>query len=192
MRQVDRERLEFVYFLLLLPRNTIKKAEKRGRKPLFFVSNIAVATEDQIRQIVEEKISDDQFIVSLSSNASNDFVLEMDGLNGFGIDDCTALHRHIRFELGEEAEDMGLQVSSAGLDKPLRHPLQFEKNVGRTVQVLLNDNERFEGELVEAQPESITIRYKERVKEGKRKKTVETQKLLNHSDIRETKIVIRF
>ena len=149
-------------------------------------------TEAQIRQLVEDKIADNQFIVSLTSSETNDFMLEMDGDQGFGIDDCSALHRHIRYELGEAADDLSLKVSSAGLDKPLRHPRQFAKNIGRPVQVLTMENNRVEGELVKADEQGIALRYKERIKEGKRKKTVETQVELRHEEIRETKIVIRF
>ena len=151
-----------------------------------------MVTEAQIRQLVEDKIADNQFIVSLTSSETNDFMLEMDGDRGFGIDDCTALHRHIRYELGEAADDLSLKVSSAGLDKPLRHPRQFAKNIGRPVQVLTMENNRVEGELVKADEQGIALRYKERIKDGKRKKTVETQVELRHEEIRETKIVIRF
>ncbi len=60
------------------------------------------------------------------------------------------------------------------------------------MEVLTNENNRVEGTLVEADETRIVLKYKERIKEGKRKKTVETQVELNHEDIRETKIVIRF
>ena len=152
-----------------------------------------MVTEAQIRELVEAKIADSgQFIVSLTSSETNDFMLEMDGDKGFGIDDCTALHRHIRYELGEAAEDLSLKVSSAGLDKPLRHPRQFAKNIGRPVEVLTMENSRVSGELIRADESGIALRFKERIKEGKRKKTVERELALNHDEIRETKIVIRF
>lgn len=150
-------------------------------------------TEPQIRQLIEEKISDTgQFIVSLTSPGMNHFEIEMDGDNGFGIDDCSGIHRHIRKELGEEYEDLRLQVSSAGLDKPLRHLRQYVKNIGRPVEVLTMENNRVEGTLVKADDTGIALTFKERIKDGKRKKTVETQVELSHEEIRETKIVIRF
>jgi len=151
-----------------------------------------VITEATIQQLIEDKLTDEQFIVSLNSSGANDFKVELDGDKGFGIDDCTAIHRYIRKELGEDADDLSLQISSAGLDKPLRHPRQFTKNIGRPVEVLTMDNNRVEGKLTKADEQGIEISYKERIKEGKRKKTVETQVALAHEEIRETKIVIRF
>ena len=63
-------------------------------------------------------------------------------VTGVGIDECTAIARGIN-EFMEDKEDLvpdgeySLEVSSPGLDRPLRKPWHFEKAIGKKIYVKL-------------------------------------------------------
>jgi ribosome maturation factor RimP len=55
----------------------------------------------------------------------------------------------------------GLEVSSPGLERPLRKPAHFERAVGRRVALRTGDEirgrKRFRGEVLRAGPSSVTL-----------------------------------
>jgi ribosome maturation factor RimP len=52
-----------------------------------------------------------------------------------------------------------LEVSSPGLDEPIKIHRQYQKNIGRYIEVILNDGTRKEGKLIEATNDGIVIEY---------------------------------
>jgi ribosome maturation factor RimP len=145
-------------------------------------------SESYIRQLVEEKLEGtDMFIVELSVSSNNRIVVEIDGMSGVTIDDCVAVSRQIESNLDREQEDFELQVSSAGIDKPLRDRRQFEKNIGREVKIILQDSAELKGELLEV-GESLKVK----LPASKKKKLPEREEVVAWENIRETKILISF
>ena len=60
---------------------------------------------------------------------------------GLTIDDCVRLTRQIQHLIDEKLLVDGeyrLEVSSPGLDYPLRHEWQFTKNIGRLIKITIN------------------------------------------------------
>ena len=80
-----------------------------------------------------------------------------------------------------------MQVSSAGIDKPLRDRRQFEKNIGREVKIVLQDSAELKGELLEV-GESLKVK----LPASKKKKLPEREETIAWENIRETKILISF
>ncbi len=145
-------------------------------------------SESYIRQLVEEKLEGtDMFIVELTLSSNNRIVVEVDGMSGVTIDDCVAVSRQIESNLDREQEDFELQVSSAGIDKPLRDRRQFEKNIGREVKIVLQDSAELKGELLEV-GESLKVK----LPASKKKKLPEREETIAWENIRETKILISF
>ena len=145
-------------------------------------------SESYIRQLVEEKLEGtDMFIVELTLSSNNRIVVEVDGMSGVTIDDCVAVSRQIESNLDREQEDFELQVSSAGIDKPLRDRRQFEKNIGREVKIVLQDSAELKGELLEV-GESLKVK----LPASKKKKLPEREETITWENIRETKILISF
>ena len=115
------------------------------------------------------------FIVDISVSKDNDIVLTIESENGkIELDDCVSLSRFFETKFDREVEDYSLTVSSAGLDQPFKVFKQFQKAVGTKVEVSLKGGKKMVATLVEADQESITLRYtvKEAV-EGKKKEMVE-------------------
>lgn len=129
-------------------------------------------------------------IVASSRNVSKISVI-IDGDNGVTIDDCTKLSRELSEKLDEieiEAEHYVLEVSTPGLDHPLKLNRQFRKNKGRGLKVHRNDKSIALGKLAEVDEEKIVL--KEEVKEGKI--TVEKEIVIPFSDIERAFVMVSF
>ena len=62
---------------------------------------------------------------------------------GVGVDDCAALSRNLkpRLELAAGLGEVGLEVSSPGLDRVLKDPVEYEIFKGRGLRLWLRDAE---------------------------------------------------
>lgn len=119
------------------------------------------------------------FIVDISVSKDNDIVLTIESENGkIELDDCVSLSRFFETKFDREVEDYSLTVSSAGLDQPFKVFKQFQKAVGTKVEVALKGGKKMVASLVEADEESITLKYSQKeAVEGKKKK-----ELVDHED----------
>ncbi|WP_313191840.1 MULTISPECIES: ribosome assembly cofactor RimP [Sphingobacterium] len=150
--------------------------------------------ENRVIELVEEKIADrpDLFIVSVRFLKNGVLEILLDGDNGIAIEDCVQVSRHVGFHLEEENvidKAYRLEVSSPGIDSPLLLNRQYEKNIGRDVQVKMQDGTKREGQLLAINDGSISI--EEKVKE-KGKKAVLQQAEIPLEQIKETKVLISF
>ncbi len=154
--------------------------------------------KQKILELVNERIAEldnGLFVVDLSISPSNLIQVELDKREGsVSIDDCVRVSRNVEHNLDREEADFELQVSSAGLDKPLRVTAQYVKNIGRNVKVKLQESGSLEGELVAANDKEITVRTttKEKIEGKKKKETIVQDHVLPMNTIKETKIVISF
>ena len=106
-----------------------------------------------------------------------------------------SVSRNIEHNLDREIEDFSLEVSSAGLDQPLRALKQFKKNIGREVKVVTNENgQKFQGILKTADEEQISVEVKEkRNVEGRKTKVWITEEIpFKYNDVKEVKLIISF
>ncbi len=136
----------------------------------------------------------DLFLVDLKISAASDVTVILDGDNGVTLQDCLDASRAIEFNMDREVHDFSLQVMSAGLSEPLEFPRQFKKNIGRPVDVLLNNDSKIEGELINVDDEKIVIRLEYRRPKviGKGKEDVVEDKEILYSDIKKALVVIKF
>lgn len=145
-------------------------------------------SEEKILSLVEEKIADTNFfIVDIKVGGGNKISVELDGDQGITIDDCVAVSRHIEFSLDRETEDFSLQVSSAGLDRPLRHHRQYVKNIGREVSVITKDGNTFEGVIKTAEDKLVLA-----LPASKKKKLPARDESIDWENVKETRIIISF
>lgn len=150
--------------------------------------------EKRVVELIEEKIADrdDLFIVSVKMHPNKILEILLDGDKGINIDDCAQVSRHVGFHLEEENvidNAYRLEVSSPGIDANFVNIRQYQKNIGRTIQVKLIDNTKIEGTLVALDDTNINVLQK--VKE-KGKKAQEVEKVLPFDQIKATKVVISF
>jgi len=100
-----------------------------------------------------------------SSGRGNGFLrLYIDAETGITLDDCERVSRAVSEVLDAEDPIPGhytLEVSSPGLERPLRTPQQFARFVGETVQVetvqAIEGRRRFKGALEAADATTIVV-----------------------------------
>lgn len=130
------------------------------------------------------------FLVEVKMLPVNNLLLFIDGDQGVTIDKCVALNRFLYKQIEETAffssADFSLEVSSPGLDEPLKLLRQYQKNVGRNVEVILKDGTKKEGKLEAASENGIIIEEKI----GKKKEVITHN--FPFENIKTTKIQVVF
>ncbi len=160
--------------------------------PLFLEKMI---TKEQVQDLIKEKLKEKNcFVVELEVRGGSNILLEIDNYKGLTVEDCVSFSRAIEHNLDRENEDFELNVSSPGLDKPLRVKEQYIKNIGRNVKVVQLDGESCIGKLINVEKDEITVEYLcKEIVEGKKKKQILTkQEIINFNNIKETTIIISF
>jgi ribosome maturation factor RimP len=108
--------------------------------------------------------------VIVSKHKPMKFTVILDGDNGITIDDCALVSRAVNDSLESLVEDQyALEVSTPGLDHPLKLNRQFAKNKGRKLKVHLANKSIVLGVLQQVEAEKIVIEAE--VKEGKKIET---------------------
>lgn len=108
-----------------------------------------------VKEILEQKGDETLFLVDLvvsSAKNSQKVLVHLDGDEGVNIDTCAEISRQLGNILEEEDLFSGsftLEVSSPGLDLPLKLQRQYHKNIGRNIKVLTQDNMTRKGLLKE-------------------------------------------
>lgn len=131
--------------------------------------------KNKIRQLIEDKLSEDQFIVSFDINPGNQIMVTLDSMHSITIDHCVEISRTVEGSIDREEDDFELQVSSSGLGQPLKVYRQFVKNIGQEMEVVLANGEKLEGVLKTADQEGFELETSKREKvEGHKKKQLIT------------------
>lgn len=145
-----------------------------------------------IEKLITPLLADDIFLVSIKIKPTNNFKIYLDADGGLGIEKCIKINRalyKIMEEMGMYPDgDFSLEVSSPGVDEPLKLLRQYKKNTGRPVEVTTNTDENKEGILKEVTDDSITIEQTE----GKGKKAIIVNTVINFTDIKQTRVLIKF
>lgn len=136
----------------------------------------------------------DYYILEVDIKPGNNIKVELESMGPVSISDCVDISRQIEHNLDRDAEDFSLQVTSPGLDKPLRDHRQYMKNVGRNLKIQRTEGSELEGELIAANEEGVKVftKRKERVPGKKKKITIEEEVELSYAEIRQAKIKINF
>lgn len=150
--------------------------------------------EKRVIELVEEKIADrpDLFLVDVSMHANGILTILVDGDNGVAISDCVSISRHVGFHLEEEnliEQAYRLEVSSPGIDTPLKSLRQFQKNVNRSFKLKLKSSNSKEGKLLGVNESGITIQESVKQK-GKKAEIIET--FILFEEIVEAKVLVSF
>lgn len=150
---------------------------------------------ESIIQLVREKTEDliegsALFLVDIKIKPTNNIKVFLDGDTGITIDAVSKINRALYAQIEESglfpAGDFSLEVSSPGVDEPLKFFRQYKKNIGRKVEVTLNEDEIHTGILKEATEEEITL---EEVS-GKKKEKKEI--IIPFNNIKKTVVQISF
>jgi ribosome maturation factor RimP len=129
-----------------------------------------------IEALIDERIAEldnGLYVVDLRISPTNVIHVELDKLKGgVSVNDCVSVSRNIEHNLDREQADFELHVSSAGLDKPIRHINQFAKNVGRSFKVQAESGAQFEAELMKMNDDLLVFKQRHQVRDEVKKKKV--------------------
>ena len=149
-------------------------------------------------QAIEQKVmalidpDPENFLVEVKIRPGNNIKIFVDSDRGMSIDKLAQYNRRLYRQIEESGlfpnNDFSLEISSPGLDEPLKLRRQYLKNIGRYVEILLKNGIKTEGKLMNATDEEVVI---EEEKGNKKKKEI-IQHSLSYDDIKTTKIQIKF
>ena len=193
------ERRERVRSLLLLKPPPLAKGPK-GLQGVSFreqgEKKKVMNTENQV-EIVERRVNEllnelpGYFLVEISIKPTNNIKVYIDADPGAAIDQLSKINRALYKWVEEKLfpnGDFSIEVSSPGLDEPLKLERQYLKNTGRFVEVLLKNGIKIEGKLLSTSENEIVV--EEQKGQGKKKEIIE-HKILKQ-EIKTTKVQIKF
>lgn len=149
---------------------------------------------DFIDQILE---GSDCFLVEYKVKPTNNYKIFIDSDSGFTLEKAISINRRIRKQVEEAAlypeGDYSLEVSSPGVDTPLKMRRQFVKNIGRKLEIeLLNEEAKgIVGRLVEVGESHLVV---EEVAGKPSKKAVEASSKISIplAEIKNALVLIEF
>ena len=152
------------------------------------------ATIKAVEQMLNGLLADHptHFLVDIWIKPTNNIKVFIDADEGIILSLLIEYNRKLYKKLEESGlfpdGDFSLEVSSPGLDEPLKLFRQYKKNVGRYVDVTRIDSSKVEGRLIEATEDGILVE----TETGKGKKKETRQESILFDDIKSTKIQIKF
>jgi len=152
-------------------------------------------SKEHILSIANNHLKNSQvFVTGIRIGSDNQINLFIDGDNGVTIKDCVELSRLIEGTLDRNKDDFALDVSSHGAATPLILPRQYTKHIGRNFEIKLIDDTKLEGTLISCDNEEIKIEFSTRENKpiGKGKITVVKNEIIKYSQIKESKVKLKY
>ncbi len=162
--------------------------------PSSFLTMEVNELKDRIYTLIEPLLQEDPsyFLVHIKVKPGHIIRVYIDGDQGLPIKQCTSFNRRLYKAIEEAAwfpeGDFALEVSSPGVDEPLVLNRQYVKNIGRNVEVILNDETVYVGNLKEVTDKDILIEWTA----GKGKKATQEQLLIPFDNTKSTIVQIQF
>jgi ribosome maturation factor RimP len=147
-----------------------------------------------IAGIVNEKLTEDQFLVDVTISSSNVIHVMVDSDSVISINQIVEISRYIEDKLDREVEDFELSVFSAGLSEPFSLVRQYKKNLGTEIEVLLTSGQKLIGMMTKADDQGIDLEVttKEKSEGSKKKELITRVHPIGYSEIKEAKKILKF
>lgn len=141
-------------------------------------------------------VDSDCYLVSYKAKPNNNYQIFLDSDSGFTLEKSIKMNRSLRKQIEESGMfpegNFALEISSPGIDTPLKLPRQYTKNIGRKLSIELNDEDNtiINGKLTQTDDIGITISQFH-----KKTKTIPehtTTKKILFTDIKKATVLIDF
>lgn len=134
----------------------------------------------------------DMFLVEIRVKPTHNIKIFLDADTGLNIARCATINRSLYKKIEEAGwfpeGDFSLEVSSPGIEEPLKMWRQFKKNISRTAEITMNDGAVLTGLLQEVTEDGLVL---DETKGKNKKKEVIAHSLL-FDNIKQTKIQVVF
>ena len=151
--------------------------------------NQVIAVEKRLSELMTELPG--YFLVEISVKPTNNIKVFVDADHGAAIDQLTKINRALYKWVEENLfpnGDFSIEVSSPGLEEPLKLNRQYLKNIGRMVEIVLKNGLKNEGKLISVSENEIVI--EEETGKGKKKEVI--QHIILKEEIKTTKVQVKF
>ena len=146
---------------------------------------IAEILSEFLEELFKKEDLNNCFVVDINFSPPGKVEVYVDSDTQLTIKHCEIISRALEKKIESEellGEKYKLDVSSPGLDRPLKKYRQYVKNIGRKLRVFIKDQEKpVEGVLKEVDPNQITIENK-----GEEIRTIEM------NQINKAKVLVSF
>ena len=134
-------------------------------------SRVKLMDKQQLQNWIEEYLQGTDYeLITLNVSAGNDILVEVDRLTGVDVDFCAELNRFLVEKLDAVEPDYSLEVGSVSLTDPFKTKMQYQKNLGHDVEVLV-EGKKLRGQLVSVDADTFSVDIEEKVAlEGKKRK----------------------
>jgi len=182
----------YPHFTYICNRN--ESTEGSGYRSLLLFGMPNEAEIQKLEKLVNEILADEPeyFLVSLRIKPTNNVKVFIDGDQGLAIEKFVRFNRKL-YKLIEESGmypegEFSLELSSPGVDEPLKMHRQYVKNIGRDVEISFQDDTKKEGKLLSVTEADLILENTE----GKGKKAVTQQLVIPFEKIKTTIVQTKF
>lgn len=156
--------------------------------------------KEQLQEWIGEYLKGTDYeLITLEVSAGNDILVEVDRLAGVDVDFCAELNRYLVEKIeglavtGYGLPDYSLEVGSVSLTDPFKTKMQFEKNLGHDVEVMVVESKKskdrpadsktvkYHGQLVSVDEETFSVDCEEKVKVVESKKSKVKRQIVTHT-----------
>jgi len=151
--------------------------------------NQVIGVEKKLSELLTELPG--YFLVEISVKPTNNIKVFVDADQGAAIDQLSRINRALYKWVEENLfpnGDFSIEVSSPGLEEPLKLGRQYLKNIGRMVEIVLKNGLKKEGKLISVSENEIVI--EEEIGKGKKKEVI--QHIILKEEIKTTKVQVKF
>ena len=133
---------------------------------------------ETISQLLEDKYATDEafadcFTVEIELKPNQRLYVFIDSDSGFTFERCQKISRYLESHLdtnGWLGEKYLLEVSSPGIERPLKFPRQYTKNIGRTLLATMKDDSKHSGTIKSADETQVILENTVVERDEKKKK----------------------
>ena len=108
-----------------------------------------------LENILKEK--QDIFLIDFDIRSNDSIKIVIDGDNGIKVQDCIKISKAIKSKIDEENKNFSIEVTSPGIGENLKISRQYKNNVGRDLELKLDDGTFIDGKLKKANDKKIEL-----------------------------------
>ena len=160
-------------------------------------------TKQLLQSWIEQYLAGTEYeLVTLDLSPTNEILVEVDRLAGVDVDFCAELNRYLVEKLdnpspalpSRESVDYSLEVGSVSLTDPFKTKMQFEKNLGHVVEVMVStkgqstkdqvtkgQSTKYKGLLVSVDEDTFSVDIEEKVKVVESQKAKVKRQIVTHT-----------
>jgi len=147
---------------------------------------------EKIVDVLQNEFNNTEFFLVDVKQSGSKYQVFIDSDDKLSIGKCAQVSRMLEGVLEEEnlvPEHYTLEVSSPGMTNPLKHVRQYNKRIGRELDIWMEDNTHHRGTLLEAGEQEIKIEKKIK----KKKKVIAEETItLPLSEIKKAMLIFSF